>query len=214
VQSVLGFTATMSGQLFLVQAGTSGVLTFISVGLLQSGLVQARYLVGMGFLLLGLGNWLLFHIYTPQTDFHAFVIPLMVLGLGLSQIFVPLTIASVGAVPEEIVPDAAAFTNLARQLGGSVSTALLVTIAQRASTADYAHLASGLTLANPAVAHYAMQNGGAAKVAGDLFTMVQTQSTVLGYGEAALITAVVSALLAPLALLMGRANPAAISAAA
>jgi DHA2 family multidrug resistance protein len=173
---------------------------------LQSGVVQARYLVGLGFLLLGVGNWLLFHVYTPGTDFHAFIVPLMVLGLGMSQIFVPLTIASVGAVPDEIVPDAAAFTNLARQLGGSVSTALLVTVAQRASTADYAHLSGGLTLANSAVANYAQQNGGVAKVAADLFSMVQTQATVLGYGEAALITAVVSALLAPLALLMGRTH--------
>ena len=213
VQSILGFTATMSGQLFLVQAGTSGLLTFVSVGLLQSGKVQAKYLVGIGFLMLGLGNWMLFHIYTPGTDFRAFVLPLMVLGLGMSQIFVPLTIASVGAVPDDIVPDAAAFTNLARQLGGSVSTALLVTVAQRASTADYAQLASGLTLGNAAVAKYAMQNGGVTKVAGDLFSMVQTQATVLGYGEAALITAIVSALLAPLALLMGRARSANVAAA-
>ena len=213
VQSILGFTATMSGQLFLVQAGTSGLLTFVSVGLLQSGKVQAKYLVGLGFLMLGLGNWMLFHIYTPGTDFRAFVLPLMVLGLGMSQIFVPLTIASVGAVPDDIVPDAAAFTNLARQLGGSVSTALLVTVAQRASTADYAQLASGLTLGNAAVANYAMQNGGVTKVAGDLFSMVQTQATVLGYGEAALITAIVSALLAPLALLMGRARSANVAAA-
>jgi DHA2 family multidrug resistance protein len=213
VQSVLGFTATMSGELFLVQAGTSGVLTFVAVALLQTGKVQAKYLVGLGFLLLGYGNWLLFHVYTPETDFHAFIIPLMVLGLGMSQLFVPLTIASVGAVPDEIVPDAAAFTNLARQLGGSVSTALLVTVAQRASTADYAHLASGLTLTNTAVANYAMQNGGVAKVAGDLFQMAQTQATVLGYGEAALITAIVSAILAPLALLMGRANATNIAAA-
>ncbi len=206
VQSILGFTATMSGQLFLVQAGTSGLLTFVAVALLQSGAVQAKYLVGVGFVLLGLGNWLLFHIETTTTDFHAFVVPLVVLGLGMSQLFVPLTVASVGAVPDEIVPDAAAFTNLARQLGGSVSTALLVTIAQRTSTADYAHLAADVTLAHSAVASYVAQNGGAAAVAADLFNMVQTQATVLGYGEAALITAIVSVLLAPFALLMGRAH--------
>jgi hypothetical protein len=41
----------------------------------------------------------------------------------------------------------------------------LVTIAQRTATADYANLAGRITLANPAVANYAAQNGGAAKVA-------------------------------------------------
>jgi hypothetical protein len=44
--------------------------------------------------------------------------------------------------------------------------------------------------------------------------MAQTQATTLGYGEAALITAIVSAILAPLALLMGHSNPGAGAAAA
>ncbi|HYZ16892.1 MAG TPA: hypothetical protein VE591_10845 [Candidatus Acidoferrum sp.] len=35
---------------------------------------------------------------------------------------------------------------------------------------------------------------------------MQAQATVLGYGEAALVTAVVSIIVAPLALLMGRAR--------
>jgi hypothetical protein len=56
--------------------------------------------------------------------------------------------------------------------------------------------------------------GGAAKIASDLFAMAQTQATTLGYGEAALITAIVSAILAPLALLMGHSNPGAGAAAA
>ncbi|HTJ25848.1 MAG TPA: DHA2 family efflux MFS transporter permease subunit [Candidatus Limnocylindria bacterium] len=207
-QSVLGFTATMSGQLFLVQAGTSGILTFVSVAILGSGKVQARYLVALGFVLLGLGNWLLFHVETPQTDFHAFVIPLMTLGLGMSQIFVPMTVASVGAVPEAIVPAASAFTNLARQLGGSVSTALLVTIAQRGATSDYAALAQSIRLDRPGVAHYVASQGGehVPGLVPNLFGMLASQSAVLGYAEAALITAVVSVLLAPLALVMRDAH--------
>jgi DHA2 family multidrug resistance protein len=208
VQSILGFTATMSGQLFLVQAGTSGLLTFVSVGILTSGKVQARYLVAAGFVLLGVGNWLLFHVETPQTDFHALIVPLMILGVGMSQIFVPMTVATVGAVPEAIVPAASAFTNLARQLGGSISTALLVTIAQRSATSDYASLAQSIRLDRPGVAQYVAQQGGphAAGLVANLFGMLETQSTVLGYAEAALITAVVSLLLAPLALMMRGAH--------
>ncbi len=208
-QSILGFTATMSGQLFLVQAGTSGVLTFAAVGILATGKVQARYQVAFGFLMLGLGNWLLFHVETPGTDFHALVLPLVLLGLGMSQLFVPLTVATVGAVPDAIVPAASAFTGLARQLGGSVSTALLVTVAQRSATRDYADLARTVTLDRPGVAAYVAQHGGAhaADLAANLFAILQAQATVLGYAEAALITAVVSVLLAPLALVMGRNRP-------
>jgi DHA2 family multidrug resistance protein len=208
VQTILGFTATLSGMLFLVQAGTSGALTFISVGILASGKIQPRYQVTAGFVLLALGNWMLVHVETPQTDFHALILPLVVLGVGMSQLFVPMTVASVGAVPLAIVPEASAFTNLARQLGGSVSTALLVTLAQRGSTSQYANLASGITLDRPGVESYVQAHGGAVTntLSAELFSMVQTQAAVLGYAEAALITAVVSLVLAPLALLMGRAR--------
>jgi DHA2 family multidrug resistance protein len=126
----------------------------------------------------------------------------------MSQIFVPMTVATVGAVPEAIVPAASAFTNLARQLGGSISTALLVTIAQRSATSDYASLAQSIRLDRPGVAQYVAQQGGphAAGLVANLFGMLETQSTVLGYAEAALITAVVSLLLAPLALMMRGAH--------
>jgi DHA2 family multidrug resistance protein len=212
VQSVLGFTATNSGELFLVQAGTSGVLTFVSVAIMATGKVQPRVQVAIGMLLLGIGNYMLFRVETPQSDFGTFVLPLMVLGVGMSQIFVPLTVATVGAVPEAIVPSAAAFTNLSRQLGGSISTAILVTLAVRGGVADYASLASNVTLANPAVAQYVATAGPEAPL--DLFGMLLTQSAVMGYAEAAIITAVVSVIIAPLALLMGRSNPAALGAAA
>jgi hypothetical protein len=110
------------------------LLTFVGVGILASGKIQPRYLVAFGFGMLALGNWLLSFVETPQTDFHAFIIPLVIMGIGMSQIFVPMTVATVGAVPEAIVPSASAFSNLARQLGGSVSTAILVTVAQRSSS--------------------------------------------------------------------------------
>jgi MFS transporter, DHA2 family, multidrug resistance protein len=204
VQSVLGFTATMSGQLFLVQAGTSGLLTFVGVGILASGKIQPRYQVAFGFGMLALGNVLLSFVETPQTDFHAFIVPLVIMGIGMSQIFVPMTVATVGAVPEAIVPAASAFSNLARQLGGSVSTAILVTVAQRSSTADYASLANSITLNRPGVASYVAGQGGAhaAGLASNLFDIVQTQATALGFAQAAMITAIVTILLAPLALLM------------
>ena len=216
VQTVLGFTATMSGQLFLVQAGTSGLLTFVAVGILASGKVEARYQVLFGLAMLALGNWMLFHVETPQTDFRALIPALVMLGVGMSQIFVPLTVATVGAVAAPIVPAASAFTNLARQLGGSISTAILVTVAVRSTTRDYAELAGTVTLDHPGVAAYVAAHGGAGApgLAEGLFGIVATQSAVLGYAEAALITAIVSVIVAPLALLLGRARGADLAAAA
>jgi DHA2 family multidrug resistance protein len=202
VQGILGFTATMSGELFLVQAGTSGILTFVAVGIIASGKVQARYQVAIGFIFLGIGNWLLAHIESTGADFGNFVFPLVCLGIGMSQLFVPLTVATIGAVPDADVPGASAFTNLARQLGGSVATALLVTVNERSATAHYADLASAITMANPNVAAFVAQHGGNA--ASTLFSYVQEQASVLGYIDAALVTAIVSVALAPLAFFMGR----------
>lgn len=205
-QSILGFTATMAGQLFLVQAGTSGLLTFVAVGLLASKAVPARYLVLVGLFFMGIGNVALFRVETSGSDFHALVGPLVLLGIGMSQLFVPISVASVGAVPASIVPDASAFTNLSRQIAGSISTAVVVTIAQRTSIAQYAQLAGGVTLANGAVVRFIAQNGGSLKALPKLFLQVQMQAQVLGFAHAALVTGVVGLVLAPLALLLGRSN--------
>ena len=110
--------------------------------LTQRGLVDPRLQAAIGFVLLSISNWMLGSITTPLSDFHSLILPLILSGIGLAQIFVPLSVAVIGSVPDKEVPSTAAFFNLSRQIGGSVAAAILITLLVRGFTVHQTELAS------------------------------------------------------------------------
>ncbi len=207
VQNSLGFTATLSGELLIMRAGAVMLLTPLAAALAARGKVDPRLFIACGFLLLGISNLMLASITTPQTQFWTFFWSLALSGLGLSQIFVPLSISVLGSVKPKDIPAASAFFNLSRQIGGSIAIALLITILVRADARHHTELASGVTLSSPPVAQYVQQHGGAQASAGTLNTLVDQQSIVLAYADTARATAVLTLLLVPCVLLMRRPRP-------
>jgi DHA2 family multidrug resistance protein len=205
VQNSLGFTATLSGELLVFRAAAVMIFTPISAILLSKGLVDTRWQVAIGFTLLGISNFMLASATTTGSDFWTFFLPLALSGVGLAQIFVPLTVTVVGGVEPRDIPAAAAFFNLARQMGGSIAIAVLVTILARSNAVHHTELASRITLQSPAVSIYAERAGGTShKVSQQLNALVSQQAAVLAYADTARIVGLSSLLLAPLAFILKR----------
>ncbi|HET7812827.1 MAG TPA: DHA2 family efflux MFS transporter permease subunit [Candidatus Baltobacteraceae bacterium] len=209
VQNTLNFTATQSGETMLVRALAIMLVTPFAAIIASRGRVDARWMVFGGFILLGISNWMLATVTTPQTEFWTFGASLIVSGLGLSQIFVPLSIAVLGSVPARDVPAASAFFNLARQVGGSIATAVLVTVLVRGVTIHQTALGSDVTLQAQAVQQFLQANGGehARSALQNLAAFVTQQAYVLSYADTARWTAAISLLLAPLVIVMRRPRP-------
>ncbi len=209
VQNSLGFTATLSGETILIRALAIAALTPVAAILASGGRVDSRWMIFSGFVLLGISNWMLASVTTPQSSFWTFGASLIVSGLGLSQIFVPLSIAVLGAVPPKDVPSASAFFNLARQVGGSIATAVLVTVLVRGVTDHQAALSAGVTLHAGAVQQYLQSNGGDRSVSAlqGLANLVTQQAYVLSYADTSRLTALITLVLAPLVVLMRRPRP-------
>ncbi|MFN2527136.1 MAG: DHA2 family efflux MFS transporter permease subunit [Candidatus Baltobacteraceae bacterium] len=199
VQNSLGFTASGSGELILIRAIFVALMTpFIAI-VAGKNLVDPRILIGTGFTLVGVSNWLMANATTSDSSFWTFGISLATSGLGLGMIFVPLSISVLSAVPAEAVPKAAAFFNLSRQIGGSVATAALVTILTRSDAIHQTALAAG-------IAHH-VHSVQTFLVSGSLqqvYSMVAGQALVLSYADTSRITALISICLAPLVLLLRR----------
>jgi DHA2 family multidrug resistance protein len=206
VQSSLGFTATLSGETILVRAAAIGLLTPLAALLAMRGRLDPRWQVFIGFALLGISNWMLAAVTTSQTSFYTLVASLLVSGVGLSQIFVPLSIAVLGSVPPKDASSAAAFFNLARQVGGSIATAVLVTVLVRAVTHHQADLGSAVTLHAQAAQQYLQANGGEHSLSAlrNLANVVVQQAYILSYADTSRITAILTLVLAPLVILMRR----------
>jgi DHA2 family multidrug resistance protein len=204
-QGSLGFTATLSGMLLVMRAIPVMLCTPPIAILVQRGKADTRLLVASGFLMIGVSNFMLAAITTTQTSFWMFFGALALSGVGLSQIFVPLTFSVLGGVPPQETPAAAAFFNLSRQLGGSIAIAVLVTILSRNMAVYQERLSAGVTHASPAVERYLERQGGLAERGRITFyRLVQEQAAVSAYADTARFTGGVSLLLAPLALLLRR----------
>ena len=204
LQNSLNFTATLSGETIFVRAIAVMLFTPVTAMLVQRGTFDVRVNVAVGFVLLGISNWMLAAVTTPQAQFTTFIASLIISGIGLSQIFVPLSVAVLGGVPDRDVPATSAFFNLSRQVGGSIATAVLVTLLVRGQTINQTAVAASQNLDRVPVATYLQQNGGqrSSSALSNLQSLVEGQALVLSYADTSRATALLTFALAPLVLLL------------
>jgi predicted MFS family arabinose efflux permease len=127
--------------------------------------VRTRLLVVPGLLLAAVGA-ALFTTLTPTAGYLTHVLPSeILLGIGLGLAIVPcVSTATQNADPKD-VGVTSAMTNTSQQIGASVGTALLNTIAAAATTAYLAsHARTGDELARATVHGYATASGWAAGI--------------------------------------------------
>lgn len=202
----LGFTATLSGATVMIRAAAVAAFTPFTAFLAGRGLVDPRLQAAIGFVLLATSNWLLGSITTPVSDFHSLIFPLILSGIGLAQIFVPLSVAVIGSVPDKEVPSTAAFFNLSRQIGGSVAAAVLITLLVRGFTIHQTELAATQNLASLPTSQFVLGQGGVQNrvTMERLRILVSAQSAVQSYADTSRWVAVITLSLAPLVLLLRR----------
>ena len=206
VQGTLGWTATLSGQLLMLRAIPVMISTPFVAALAARGVVDARWFVFGGFVLIGISNFMLAQVTTPISEFWTFGWSLALSGIGLSGIFVPLTISVLGAVEQRDIPGASAFFNLSRQTGGSLAIALLVTLLARANATHHTELASAVVLHNGPIAAFVANDGGQSsdRAAIDLNNIVTRQAAIVSFADTARLVGWISLVLAPCAFILKR----------
>ncbi|MEV0370364.1 MFS transporter [Streptomyces sp. NPDC050636] len=140
-QAVLGYSPVKAGLAFLPMVGAIVIgSTQISARLLH--LVAPRMLMVPGALLVAVGLYLLTYL-TARPAYASHVLPTEILvGLGMGLIFMPVIATATSGVALQDAGVTSATVNTAQQVGGSVGTALLNTIATSASATYVAsHLA-------------------------------------------------------------------------
>jgi DHA2 family multidrug resistance protein len=129
LQTLMGYTAMLAG-MALSPGGLMTMALMPLVGWLLSR-VEARWLMVIG---LTTGSLALFHMsgFNLAIDFHTAVWSRIYLSAGLAFLFVPLNTSAYHFIPKERVNNAAGIFNLARNIGGSVGIAVMITsLAQR-----------------------------------------------------------------------------------
>ncbi|GAA1899770.1 MFS transporter [Streptantibioticus ferralitis] len=141
MQVVKGYTPVASGVAFLPMV--VGMITgSTQIGARLMTRVRPRLLMGPGFVVAAIGMLILTQIKV-DSSYPALILPaLVLLGLGMGTAFMPaMSLATHGVQPRD-AGVASAMVNTSQQVGGSIGTALLNTIAASATTAyAKAHLA-------------------------------------------------------------------------
>jgi EmrB/QacA subfamily drug resistance transporter len=140
LQVVLGYSPLKSGFAFL--PFTAGIIIFAGVASQLLPKFGPKPLMVPGLIAAGIGLLLLTRI-TPETSYATHVVPsLLIMSSGMALVFIPLTSTSLHGISGHDTGVASAMVNTSQQIGGSLGTALLNTVAATATTSYIAANAS------------------------------------------------------------------------
>jgi DHA2 family multidrug resistance protein len=216
VQSMLGYTAERAG--LVISPGGLGIIVLMPlVGFLVAK-VDARYLVAYGFFSCSVALFAMMNLNLGVS--YGYVAWLRVFqASGLAILFVPISTISFAAVPPGKNNDASGLTNLARNIGGSVGTAFLVTMLSRRAQYHQSRLgdnlvSGGLSMQNQiaqtarflhdkaGMAYSAAQ--GQSMAQGNIMRQLVQQATLMSYIDVIKCFAIAMALMIPAVFMMSK----------
>jgi DHA2 family multidrug resistance protein len=217
-QSILGFTSQQTGMLLLPGALASAVAMPLAGRILK--VVEARIALVGGSIFLVIA---LFSLSTlsPQTGEGDLFWPLIIRSFGTVLMFLPLSLATLGAIPKEDIAKATGFYSLTRQLGGSIGVALLTTLLTRREMFHRSVLIEKVSANNPLAVERLMSlqsmfvaKGSAlddakAKASALLDHAVDTQALVMSFSDTFVATGILIVVSLPLVALLGKGRGAA-----
>jgi DHA2 family multidrug resistance protein len=127
-QELLGYTAFTAG-LVVAPRGIGAICGMPVIGYL-SNKIDPRYLLTFGFILFGMMTFYFGEI-TLDISPDTLLVPILVTGFGLSFVFVPITTAAYGTLPNEQIGNASGLFNLMRNVGGSIGISVASTLLTR-----------------------------------------------------------------------------------
>ncbi|ANI90538.1 MFS transporter [Arachidicoccus ginsenosidimutans] len=126
LQNILGWSAYQAGLIMVPSSVVTALMMPVVGQLLQRG-VKQQLLVAIGFVGFFCYSLWGYKILTPFTGFNNFFWMLMLRGFALSLMFIPITTLALSTLSGRAIGEGAAFTGMARQLGGSVGVAIITT---------------------------------------------------------------------------------------
>ena len=212
-QTLMGYNAERAG--LLLSPGALVTMAMMPlVGFLVSR-VPAKFLIALGFGMLSLALWRMTTLNLNLDPKHLTLFRVYQAS-ALAFLFVPINIVAYIGISREQNNQVSGLMNLARNIGGSVGIAFVVTTLARRAQTYQNQLVDRLSGSNPILQErlQAMQHGlspaGPAEALNrayaSVYATVQQQAAVLSYVRIIEILAVITAIFVPLILLLVKRN--------
>jgi DHA2 family multidrug resistance protein len=216
LQTLLGYTALLSG-LVLSPGGILVVILLPVVGKLLTR-IESRWLVVFGLSILSLS---LFHMahFNLEVDFRTAMTARIYQSAGMAFLFVPINVMAFYFIPKVKINNATGIINLARNIGGSVGIAGVVTMLARRTQYHQAVLVSHMT---PLDSAYQAMLGGAKQMLalqgsdpvqaahqaqGMAYGLLMRHATMLAFLDDFWLMGVVILIMIPFMFLMKKVRP-------
>jgi DHA2 family multidrug resistance protein len=216
VQALLGYTAELAG-LVISPGGLMVMLMMPIVGFLVSR-VDPRWMIVYGFAISSVALFTMLDLDLGSSFAHIAWLRIFQAS-GLAFLFIPINTLSYSGVPMGKNNDISGLTNLARNIGGSMGTAFVVTILARRQQLHQARISAGLDPGSlnlrarvEVMSQYLQHHSGTvsslaqgrAIAQGSLYEQMVRQSTMLAYLDVIKLLAIAMAVAIPLVFLMAK----------
>jgi len=142
LQNLYGYSVLQSG--FLTAPRGIGTLISMLVAGRLTGRIDARILVGIGVVFMGVSLYMMTGFAIDQPS-RPVIVSGVVQGLGLGLIFVPLQTLAFETLAPRLRTTGAALLNLSRNIGGSIGISVVSTQLVRMTQVAHADLAQHIT---------------------------------------------------------------------
>ena len=148
LQTQLGYTATWAGLVSAPSGAVAVIVTIIVSRML--GKTDARIWATVSFVAFATSYFLRSN-YTPDASFAAFVMPLLVFGIGMGSFFVSLVTLLLVGLPPERMPAATGMSNFLRITAGAFGTSITTYLWDRREALHQSRLAESTSVFDPAM---------------------------------------------------------------
>ena len=211
-QQVLPYTPTWAG--LVLSPGGIAIMVLIPVVTTLVEVVQTRYVIAFGFLVLGFGLIFSSTIITPDVDFQTLVVARTIQSAGFAFLLVPINTVTFVTLPRELNDDGAALFAMFRNVFGSIGISLSTAAITERTQVHQAYLSQWTTpLYQPfqtLIATYeqtlqAMGRAGSAvrdDAVGRIYQVFRMQAAVLAYADIFMYAAVMALIMIPFSFLV------------
>lgn len=205
LQTMYGYSVLQSGFL-TAPRGVGTLISMLLAGRL-TGKIDARVLVGLGVVLMGVSLYMMTGFAIDQPS-RPVIVSGIVQGLGLGLIFVPLQTLAFETLAPRMRTTGAALLNLSRNIGGSIGISVVSTQLVRMMQVSHADLAAQITqqtipTANPEILQTVIPVAGPAALA-YVNMIINKQALFIAYLDDFKLMMIVTFSVLPLLLFMKR----------
>ncbi len=213
LQTLMGYTAMQAG--LVISPGGAVVLILLPIVGKLTGRIQPKWLIIIGFSMLGLA---LLHMtgFNLQMDYYHVAVARCFQAGGMAFLFIPINNMAYALLPKEKNNNASAILNLSRNLGGSVGIATVTTLLAWRSQFHQSVMVGRLTPYDPGYNLWLQKASQGLKYLGInpsmadgtslglLFRETYRQAMILSYIDAFYVVGLAALVMVPLALLLRR----------